>query len=119
MIIKSILQFLTSFILLFCDYFLLLFPLHVELNFDLPQESVVTDAITALQDNEPSFTELNLNNHPLVNSNHLDQIMVALKDNSYVEHVSLVNVKMVDKHSMVCSFFAHLPFYIRKILSKK
>ncbi len=81
------------------------FPLHVELNFDLPQESVVTEAVTALQDNEPSFTELNLNNHPLVNSNHLDQIMAALKDNSYVEHVSLVNLKMVDKHAVVRCFF--------------
>ena len=72
------------------------------MNIELPQESVVTEKIAALQENEPSFTELNLNNHPLVNSEHLDQIMLALKDNSYVESVSLVNVKMVDKHAVVC-----------------
>ena len=77
----------------------------VDFNFEMPQESVVLEAIASLQEDDPSFTELNLNNHPLVSPQHLHQIMEALKTNSYVETVSLANVKMVDKHALVCLLY--------------
>ena len=73
----------------------------LDLNFEIPQESVITDTITLLEENDSSLTDLNLNNHPLINSEHLEQIMEALKTNSCVENVSLVNVKMADKHAIV------------------
>ena len=72
-----------------------------DLNFEMPQESVITDAIALLEENDVSLTELNLNNHPLINSEHLQQIMESLKSNTCVESVSLVNVKMADKHATV------------------
>ena len=87
-----------------------------ELALELPKESDIIEAITLLEDNDSSFTEVNLNNHPLIQPEHLDQIMAALKINTYVENVSLANVRMVDKHAAVsCVFLNYLSHFHKKV----
>ena len=75
----------------------------IDFNNDNPLENALVEAIFSLQENDPSFTELKLNNYCYrVDFKFFEQVMMALKNNCYVKNVSLVNLDLVDKHATVC-----------------
>ena len=70
-------------------------------DYDPPQSTDLLEAITSLEDNDPYSTELNLNNHSLITSQHIFQILDALKTNTYLETLSMANVSLDDRHTSV------------------
>lgn len=71
----------------------------IDYDYDPPQSTDLLEAITSLEDNDPYLTELNLNNHSLITSQHIFQILDALKTNTYLETLSMVNVSLDDRHT--------------------
>ena len=70
----------------------------------------LTELIQTIDDNDPSMTELNVNNHPLITSQHIDQILNALRNNTRITKLSLSNIKFDDNHasvriSFICTLF--------------
>lgn len=78
----------------------------------------LTEVIDLLEQDDPSLSELNLNNHPLITSQHIFEIISALENNTHVTEVSLTNVKFDDNHAAVSNITDELSYsLLTKILA--
>ncbi|XP_019858876.1 PREDICTED: tropomodulin-2-like [Amphimedon queenslandica] len=55
--------------------------------------------IQSVQEDDPSLTDLNLNNHPLITPEIIHQLLTALEGNTHVTKLSLANIKFNDDHA--------------------
>jgi len=53
------------------------------------------------QDNDPSLTEVNLNNHGGLDSDLIMEIFRALQDNVHLESLQMANVRIDENHAAV------------------
>ena len=73
-----------------------------EYDFDNPpQKTNIQEAINSVERDDPTLTELNLNNHSELFPPLIDQLVAALENNTYLESLSLANVKFSDNHAAV------------------
>ena len=61
----------------------------------------VEETIASILADNPSVTEVNLNNVSKVTSEHLDQLIEALAANTHISKVQLANTRVKDCHAMV------------------
>ena len=73
----------------------------------------LTEVIESLAHDDPSLSHLNLNNHPLITSQHIFEIISALENNTRVTKLSLANVKFDDSHAAVSILI--ISFYLLTI----
>lgn len=91
--------FLTSFCIFQC-------PLDKLLSAKGDDESDHADldqVIESVQEDDPSLTDLNLNNHPLITPEIIHQLLTALEGNTHITKLSLANIKFNDDHAAVSS----------------
>ena len=79
-----------------------IFRLVAKVLEDAADEPDLETTIEAVTDNDPSMTEVNLNNHTKITSDHIDRLIAALEGTTQVERLSLANVKFEDSHAKVC-----------------
>ena len=60
-----------------------------------------THTHTHTQADDPDLRELNLNNHPQLDSNMIEELIRALKDNTNLSTLSMTNVKFSEDHAIV------------------
>ena len=56
---------------------------------------------THTQADDPDLRELNLNNHPQLESNMIEDLIRALKENTNLHTLSMTNVKFSEDHAVV------------------
>lgn len=61
----------------------------------------LVELIQMIKDDDVTLTELNVNNHPLITSQHIDQIIAALEYNTHITKLYLSNIKFDDNHACV------------------
>ncbi|XP_064396547.1 tropomodulin-2-like [Halichondria panicea] len=66
---------------------------------DLSEEVDVEDAITRLTRNDRGLTELNLNNHTKLDSDLIEELIVALTDNIHLERLQMANIRFSEDHA--------------------
>ena len=54
------------------------------------------------QADDPSLTELNLNNHSRIDSNLIDQLIEAMRGNTSLTKLQMANVRFTEDHAQVC-----------------
>ena len=68
---------------------------------DIREDADLDEVISALQADDPSLVELNLNNHCLIDSDVIDQIIEAMEGNTQLVKMQMVNVKFSEDHAQV------------------
>ncbi|CAI8038208.1 Tropomodulin-2 [Geodia barretti] len=66
---------------------------------DDAQEADVDDAIESLQSDDPTLTELNLNNHTRLDPALISQLVEALHGNTHLKTLSLANIRFSEDHA--------------------
>ncbi len=61
-----------------------------------------------IQDNDPSLTEVNLNNHYGLDTDLINELFDAMKDNDHLEILLMCNVKVDENHAMVSEMSCHM-----------
>ena len=59
------------------------------------------ETIASVLADNPSVTEVNLNNVSKVTSENLDQLIEALASNTHIAKVQLANTRLKDSHALV------------------
>lgn len=77
----------------------------------------LTEVIDLLEQDDPSLSVLNLNNHPLITSQHILEIITALENNTHVTELSLTNVKFDDNHAAVSNITVFKLLFANQIFS--
>ena len=54
------------------------------------------------QADDPSLTELNLNNHGKIDSNLIEQLIEAMRGNTCLTKLQMANVRFSEDHAQVC-----------------
>ena len=57
--------------------------------------------VESVRDDDPTLTDLNLNNHPLMTPEIIHQLLSALENNTHITKLSLANIKFNDDHAAV------------------
>jgi tropomodulin len=57
------------------------------------------DLMQRIDDDDPTLVDLNLNNHPLISSQQIYQLIEALQNNTHITKLSLTNIKFDDHHA--------------------
>ena len=96
------------------SYFYIIFVYQFSMNFFSPPFSLSLSLSpppppppppslhTSSQENDPSLTEVNFNNHRGLDSDLMNDVLDALDGNNFLEELLLSNVKMDEKHAIVC-----------------
>ena len=71
---------------------------------DSKQDTNIEEALERLQENDPSLTDLNLNNHPKMNAHYHQRLVTVLRDNVSLRKLSLANTRADDNVASVSVF---------------